>query len=90
MVISAPMAPVKKLLCDCKNREIASTWLINERCTRSRFATALRFCSSQRLKHHSNFRCIFAALGRGLGVRSREARIRWASVKWGDRDHGSF
>jgi hypothetical protein len=67
MVIIAPMAAVKKLLCDCENREIASTWIINEECTRLRFATALRFCSLQRLKHHSNFRSIFAALGRGAG-----------------------
>jgi uncharacterized protein len=50
----------------------------------------LRFCLAQRLKHHSNFRPIFAALGRGLDERSREARIRQASVKWGDKDMARF
>src|ERR1700738_2741 len=67
MVIGAPTAPVKKLLRGCKNREIASISILNERYTRLRIATTLRFCSSQGLKHHSNFRPILAALGRGAG-----------------------
>src|ERR1700736_2435449 len=67
MVISGPTAPVKKLLRGCKNREIASISILNERYTRLRIATTLRVCLSQRLKHHSNFRPILAALGRGAG-----------------------
>jgi hypothetical protein len=67
MVIILPIAPVNDCRDARKNCGSVGICMLNQGQHPMLPPAAFRFDSSQCLNHHSNFRPIFAALGRGAG-----------------------
>jgi hypothetical protein len=67
LVIILPMAPVNDGRGGRKNCDSVGTCMLNQNQHPMLPPAAFRFDSLQCLNHHSNFRPIFATLGRGAG-----------------------